>query len=230
MPLSPTHDTPFIIPGPAGNLEAILTRADTASAPNIPNIIGIICHPHPLHGGTMGNKVVTTLSRSLRKLGIDNIRFNFRGIGKSQGSYGEGIGETEDLAAVMQWTVDNFPGCKIWLLGFSFGAYISANLAHHISAKTDTFTTLPKPSLLVSVAPAVNRSDFTPFSNIECPWIVIKADKDEIVPAQDIDDWAKELQKSISLETITECTHFFHGQLGTLRERLKGQLEGHISQ
>ena len=110
------------IAGPEGKLEA---NVSGLGSPLQVFNIGIICHPHPLHQGTMHNKVVTTVTRTWQKLGLATVRFNFRGVGESEGHYGEGKGEIEDLKAVIVFAQQRHPEAKIWLAGFSFGAVIS---------------------------------------------------------------------------------------------------------
>src|SRR5438552_13678872 len=113
----PGNASPFI-PGPAGALEAKTTRpAGEAKG------TAVVCHPHPLYGGTMENKVVHTLARSFDDLALQTVRFNFRGVGASAGVFAQGIGETGDVLAVLNWVRARVPG-NLWLAGFSFGAYM----------------------------------------------------------------------------------------------------------
>ena len=107
--------------GPEGTLEAVL-EGETEN----PAMIAIVCHPHPQFGGTMDNKVVTTLIRAARDAGAAALRFNFRGVGESQGAYSDGIGEVEDLIAVHRWLSKKYPGTPLWLAGFSFGSFVAA--------------------------------------------------------------------------------------------------------
>ena len=110
--------------GPEGTLEAVL-EGETEN----PAMIAIVCHPHPQFGGTMDNKVVTTLIRAARDAGAAALRFNFRGVGESQGAYSDGIGEVEDLIAVHRWLSKKYPGTPLWLAGFSFGSFVAARAA-----------------------------------------------------------------------------------------------------
>jgi uncharacterized protein len=130
----------LFIPGPAGQLEAIHTTPEEGQADRI----AIICHPHPLHEGTMNNKVVTLLAKTFNKLGFETLRFNYRGVGKSEGHYGDRVGEIEDLKAVKAWAE---PKSQFCLSGFSFGAFIAASVANESE----------NVSQLITVAPAIHR-------------------------------------------------------------------------
>lgn len=196
----------IFIPGPVGKIEAIVApSADTT------NTIGIICHPHPLYGGTMHNKVVTTLARTFNELDMASIRFNFRGIGKSAGSYGHGEGETDDLLAVIAWVRQHFPECQLWLAGFSFGAYVAMQGAIRTSNIQQ----------LITIAPAVNHFSFSDAANIRCPWLLVMGEADEIVPIDAVKNWVK--QQPVPIKTIyfPGVSHFFHGHLTELREHIK---------
>ena len=203
----------LFIDGPSGNLEAILENLSAASKG-----IMIVCHPHPLHGGTMQNKVVHTLARSAQALGLASLRFNYRGVGQSGGEYDEGKGETEDLLAVIDWLDGQFPAIPIWLAGFSFGAYVA------MSASTRRHTTQ-----LITVAPAVNLLRFEGIRLPECPWLLIMGDQDEIVPFGTVTDWVAGLAHGPETVYFQDTGHFFHGQLVNLKnsviERLTAAAE-----
>ena len=206
------NETAVDIPGPLGNLEGLLALPKQ----NKIQKIGVICHPHPLHGGTMHNKVVTTVSRVFSELGIVNARFNFRGVGKSAGHYGDTIGEAEDLTAVIKWLLNSYPQHSIWLAGFSFGSYISAYIAAQYPVE-----------LLVSIAPPVNHFDFTSLKKIKCPWIVVQGDTDEIVPSQEVYAWIDSVKHPIQLIRMPTTGHFFHGHLTELRHQLTSSLNNY---
>lgn len=197
---------PFIA-GPAGKLEISLQEPE-----NPKKIIGIICHPNPLHGGTMDNKVVTTIANVFRDLNIINIRFNYRGVGQSEGNYGETIGEIADTLAVIQWAKQQWPDYEIFLAGFSFGAYISLCVANQTPIKQ-----------LITIAPTVNWHDYTNLS-FDGSWIVLVAEKDEVVPANQIYAWIKTLKHKPVILSFPEAGHFFNGQLVNLREQLTEKL------
>lgn len=192
------------INGPAGPLEAALTTSNSTPI----KYIGIVCHPHPLHGGTMNNKVVHTLVKTFRDLGMTTIRFNYRGVGNSAGSYDNGLGETDDVLAVIEYAKQNFPDYKICLAGFSFGAYVSLCVA--------TQTPL---HLLISIAPPVTNyevNDLIP----SCPWIVVHGDKDELFEINAVIDWIAKLTPQPEFIRIADASHFFHGKLIELRNVL----------
>jgi hypothetical protein len=197
----------LIIPGPAGGLEAIFLDINNKNT----NVFAIICHPHPLHGGTMNNKVVTTLARAMNELGLPSLRFNFRGVGASAGEYGHGDGETEDLLAVIAWVNQNFPEHKIWLAGFSFGSYI---------AMRGAFLKRGQVTQLITIAPAVTYFDFTQHHHIDCPWLLVMGEEDELVPIAEVKTWLTKLPVPIQTIFMPGVGHFFHGHLTQLREHL----------
>jgi alpha/beta superfamily hydrolase len=203
-------ETTFLLPGPDGQLEVLAAPADQPEK----NITVVICHPHPLYGGTMYNKVVTTLARTFKEMHMRTVRFNFRGIGKSDGSYGQGIGEVEDLLAVLQWVKQVRPHDDIWLAGFSFGSYIAACGAHQ----------WPDVKQLICVAPAVEHFSFKELYPFPCPWLVVQGEADEIVPPHLVFDWLASLPKPPTLIRMPETSHFFHSKLGELRQWLQQTL------
>lgn len=208
-----SHETAVTIPGTVGNLEGVLALP----IQNEMQAIAIICHPHPLHGGTMRNKVVTTLSRIFSELGLANLRFNFRGVGESTGDYGHTLGESEDLLSAIDWLRKTYPEHNLWLAGFSFGSYISARIAAQHSTQ-----------LLLSIAPPVNHFDFSSLKDITCPWIVVQGDEDEIVPAQEVYTWIDTCKNPPQLIRMPTATHFFHGQLTDLKYELRSVLQDYL--
>ncbi|MEK6749326.1 MAG: alpha/beta fold hydrolase [Pseudomonadota bacterium] len=199
----------LLIPGPVGPLEALLALPEAESG----EYIAILCHPHPLYGGTMHNKVVHLLARTLNELNIPTVRFNFRGVGGSVGAYGNGSGETDDLLAVIDYVQVHFPGRHLLLTGFSFGAYVALNAAtkRHVHR-------------LITVAPPVNLFDFKQLTLPHCPWLVIQGEQDEIVPRADVAAWLASLPTPPRAEFLSDTGHFFHGKLGALRAMLVAAL------
>ncbi|MDR3491925.1 MAG: alpha/beta hydrolase [Gammaproteobacteria bacterium] len=204
----PNTESTFILPGPAGDLEILTTPEKENITPR--NAVGIICHPHPLFSGTMHNKVVTTLARVFSDLGLASVRFNFRGVGKSTGSYAEGIGETNDLYAVIDWVKKVRPNAEIWLAGFSFGSYVAARAASEIQV-----------SQLISIAPPVARFDFLNLANITCPWVIVQGETDDVVIPAEVYAFVETLNPLPTLIKIPEAGHFFHKKLLVLREELE---------
>jgi len=177
----------------------------------------VICHPHPLHGGTMHNKVVTILERSLRELGLACVRFNFRGVGQSAGVHDEGRGEVEDLAAVVDWARRASPGDALWLAGFSFGSYVALAAARRVGADA-----------LVSIAPPVGRWDFDSIELPDCPWLVVQGEEDEVVDPAAVFAWVESLSKQPHLVRMPETSHFFHRRLMDLRGVIRNAMRTHL--
>ncbi len=206
MAILTKDETAHLIDAPAGKLELITTQPMGESR----NAWGVICHPHPLFGGTMNNKVVTTLVKTFQYLGLNTVRFNFRGVGNSEGEYDKGNGELEDLLTVIKWVQNERPLNKLWLAGFSFGAYIAAKAAIHI--QTDK---------LVLVAPPVQNFPMLTLPPFTCPWVLVQGEQDDVVPPNDVFNWAEQRDPKPIILRFPQAGHFFHGQLGELRSRLE---------
>ncbi len=204
---SPTNSRPQaaaqFIAGPAGRLEAVLERPASGVAAGS----AVICHPHPVHGGTMHNKVVHTLARAFQRLGCTTLRFNFRGTEASEGSYDEGRGELDDALAAIDWLRATEPGPPPWIAGFSFGAAIAIRAAMQRPA-----------SGLVSVAPAARRFAAGLSGQPDCPWLVVQGDVDELVDVEETIAFVNELEPGPELLVLEGVEHFFHGRLVELRE------------
>lgn len=200
----------FFLEGPAGLLEVMTTvPKDDANLG-----VGIVCHPHPLQEGAMTNKVVHTAAKALENSGFKTIRFNFRGVGQSQGSFADAIGETDDLMAVINW-VDKVlnPNYRI-LAGFSFGAYVAARGA----------TKWPVDQL-ITIAPGVKNYSFDTLKAVLAPWFIIQGGQDDVVDVKDVKAWAEAQDgHKITLEIIEDAGHFFHGKLIELRELIQDNL------
>jgi alpha/beta superfamily hydrolase len=157
----------------------------------------------------MHNKVVHTLARAMNDLGAAALRFNFRGVGASEGSYAQGDGEMDDVAAVAAYAQQRWPGVELWLAGFSFGAVVSARAAVAL-----------RPTRLLSIAPAVNILGKQLNGQPTMPWLIIQGDADDVVPPADVIEWVASLQPRPQLIVLPGAGHFFHGQLIKLRETL----------
>lgn len=196
---------PVTVPGPEGPLEAVLERAQAGAG-----ALAVVCHPHPLHGGTLHNKVVHTLARTFGRLGACALRFNFRGVGASAGSYADGEGEVDDALAAVEWMQAKWPECALYLAGFSFGGNVAARAAARVECAG-----------LVTVAPPVMRLPAR-FERPACPWLVVQGDDDEIVAAEALSRWVTELDEPPDVEIVAGAGHFFHGRLAELGSLVDG--------
>jgi len=169
----------------------------------------VICHPHPLHGGTMLNKVVHTVARACQAHGMATVRFNFRGVGSSGGTYDGGRGEIQDALAVIAWGRARWPSAPMMLAGFSFGAMVSLGAA-----------ALAAPSKLISIAPAVFLQEFSSAVDPRCPWLIVHGDADELVNIRDVQAFAARFVPPPKLVIFPGGEHFFHGRLTELREQV----------
>ena len=198
------------ITGPAGVLEALLECPEAGHSSRA----AVICHPHPLHQGSMLNKVVHTVSRAMLDLGAPALRFNFRGVGASEGRYAEGSGEVDDAVAACAWMRERFPGCELLLAGFSFGAMVACAAALTV-----------RPAHLVSIAPPVERTRrLLAGRHPGVPWLLVQGEADGVVPSGEVIAWAAELQPAPELVVLPGVDHFFHGNLTQLRETLVTRL------
>ena len=202
------------LPGPAGSLEAASNVPEPSAARAG---VAVICHPHPLQGGTMHNKVVTTLERSLRELGLATVVFNFRGTGASQGTFDEGVGETDDLLAVARWAQHARPRDALWLAGFSFGSYVAARAAPQLPVRQ-----------MISIAPPVGRWDFSQLASPLCPWLVVQGEADEIVEPEAVYAWVAAQPEPPTLVRMPETSHFFHHRLLDLRGVIKNGVRSNL--
>lgn len=205
-PPFPNESGPLQLAGPVGALDVVVDqpKADVAPQP----VVAVICHPLSTEGGSLHNKVVTMVGTTLRELGITTVRFNFRSVGTSAGSFDHGVGEQDDLKAVVAWVREQRPDATLWLAGFSFGAFVSLRAAADL-----------QPQVLVSIAPPAGRWDF---DGVQPPahWLVIQGEDDEIVDPQAVYTWLDSLDAPHELVRMPETSHFFHRKLIDLRGAL----------
>jgi alpha/beta superfamily hydrolase len=192
------------VAGPAGAIECAVDQP--APAPS--RGIAVLCHPHPLHGGTMDNKVVQTLARAFVGLGYTAVRFNFRGIGKSEGTWDEGRGEIDDALAVV--AAIRLPGQALVVGGFSFGGYVASQAAARLPDDQAA-------ERLVLIAPAV--ANF-PMAAVPADTLVVHGETDDVVPLAACFDWARPL--ALPVTVLPGAGHFFHGQLPVLKQIVVG--------
>ncbi|TZF90648.1 alpha/beta hydrolase [Cognatilysobacter lacus] len=202
----------LMLDGPAGPLEVAVDIPEAGVG--VRDVVAVICHPLSTEGGSLTNKVVTMAARALRELGATTVRFNFRCVGKSAGVFDDGVGESADLRAVVDWVRRERPGHALWLGGFSFGAYVSLRMADDL-----------QPDLLFSIAPPAGRSwDFDDMGLYSGPWFVIQGEADEIVDPQRVYDWLarlSELRRAPTVIRLPAASHFFHGKLIDLRQAMQ---------
>src|SRR5579871_1617051 len=218
MVLKPPRAERLAIEGPAGPLQALIETPQTGhgEALTVP-AFAVVCHPHPLFGGTLDNKVVYTVARAFEQLGAPAIRFNFRGVAASGGSYDEGRGESEDALAIIGFGRQRWPGVPLWLAGFSFGGAVAARIA-----------AAARPERLVLVAPGITRLERADFdaaraAQPHCPWLIVQGDADDVVPAPAVLEWARTRAPrppvpAPQLAVLPGAGHFFHGRLNELRD------------
>ncbi len=190
-----------VLPGPAGKLEIAFNIPD-----GNPRGIALVAHPHPLQGGTLDNKVVQTLAKTFAALGYVASRFNFRGVGASEGEFDDGVGETDDALAALAAAKDEFGELPVALAGFSFGSFVQTRVARVVAAER-----------LVLIGPAVKR-----FSTETVPpdTIVIHGEEDDVVALADVLAWARPQQ--LPIVVFPGCGHFFHGRLPQLQRVISG--------
>ena len=187
----------IFIDGPAGKLETVINDPGEKR-----RAIALIAHPHPLFGGTLDNKVVHTLAKAFFDLGYIALRPNLRGAGKSQGSFDEGEGETQDMLAVAKYAERQFGDLPLVLAGFSFGAFVQSRVIKRLPAEK-----------LVLVAPAVGRFDV---GSVPDDTLVIHGDQDDVVPLAAVLAWAQ--PQALRVMVVTGAGHFFHGRLPQLKQ------------
>ena len=198
-----------IFNGPEGRLEGRYQQGTGANPP-----IAIVLHPHPEHGGNMNNKVVYTVFHAFTALGFSTLRFNFRGVGRSQGEYDFGTGELNDAASALDWMQSfNSDARACWVSGFSFGAWISFQLLMR----------RPEITGFVNIAPPANIFDFSFLAPCPVSGMVIQGTADEIVPEQDVAKLTEKLssQKYVDIDyvKIRGADHFFGHYLERITDR-----------
>jgi hypothetical protein len=194
------------IPGPAGGLEALLQ--EHRGGP--PAFVAVVCHPHPLYGGTMHNKVVHRVAAALHELGASVLRFNFRGVGHSEGVHDQGAGELEDARAALDWLREHHPRARRWLAGFSFGSWIAARLA---AGEADV-------DELILIAPPVTRSGFQVLKSNTVPKLVVQGTADSVCPLEALEAQYPSWAEPKRLIRIEGAGHFFDRQLTPLGEAI----------
>jgi uncharacterized protein len=195
------------IAGPAGSLEA---RLDLPSGDV--RAVAVCGHPHPLHGGTMHTKALYHTAKALTRTGVAALRFNFRGVGLSAGIFDAGPGEKDDFRAALTFAETRFPGLPLWAVGMSFGSWIAATVG----------ATDPRVSLIVVVAPPVDRYDFTGLATADKPVFIVHGEDDELISAKEIRRFYGTLPEPKELAMIEDANHLFENKTSLVGDAVEG--------
>ena len=197
------------IPGPAGPLEALL---DVPAGP--PRAVTVFGHPHPLHGGTMHTKALYQAAKAMPRIGIAALRFNFRGVGRSAGTFDSGPGEKADFSAAITFVQERFPDVPVWAAGMSFGAWVA------MTAGAED----PRVSLLFGIAPPVDRYDFAGLRTCTLPKFIVHGEADELISIKEIRKFYAQLPEPKELVTIEDANHLFDGKTSLVGEAVEDLL------
>tara|TARA_B100002052_G_scaffold294835_1_gene320286 strand:+ start:1139 stop:1774 length:636 start_codon:yes stop_codon:yes gene_type:complete len=200
----------IIIPGPEGRLEARYQKGKDQRSP-----ICLVLHPHPRQGGTMNNKIVYNIFHAFKNIGFATLRFNFRGVGKSQGSYDNGVGELTDAAAALDWLQNENPTAQnTWIAGFSFGSWLALQLLMR----------RPEIAGFVAVSPPANLYDFSFLAPCPASGLIIQGTDDKIVEAEQVSELADKLNKQKNLKIVYKkligADHFFKNELDDIQDAI----------
>jgi uncharacterized protein len=187
-----------------GHLEGLL------QSPEAPSFAAVVCHPHPQMGGTMNNNVVYRLARGLYDAGAATLRFNFRGVGRSTGEYGQAVGEREDVAAALDFLSAAHPGLPLWATGFSFGARVGLEVGASDARVVK----------LLGVGLALSAFDMSFLLPVHKPKAFVQGEQDEFATGQEVSAFAERMAPPKHLEIVPRASHLFHGALGELESAI----------
>jgi uncharacterized protein len=197
------------IPGPEGPLEALLDLPDGE-----PRAVAVFGHPHPLHGGTLHTKAVYQSAKAMPRIGVAALRFNFRGVGRSAGTFDAGPGEMADFTAAIDFAAARFAGLPIWAAGMSFGSWIAMT----------TGAADPRVSVLLGIAPPVDRYAFDALLTCTKPKFIIHGESDELISIKDIRKFYAQLPEPKELAVIEDANHLFEGKTSLVGEAVEDLL------
>ena len=205
-----------LLRGHAGNIEVLIDAPATVRG------VALVCHPHPLYGGTNTNKVAHTLARSLRDLGYAAIRPNFRGVGQSEGVHDQGEGETEDMLSVISWAQSRWACTALALGGFSFGGFVQTRVANRLAGGIAPPRQLVLVGMAAGTAADGARHYDTPAVPKTVPTLIIHGETDATVALGNVLDWAR--PQELPVTVVPGADHFFHGKLHVIRDILARNL------
>jgi uncharacterized protein len=197
------------IAGPAGPLEALLDLPQGE-----PRAVAVFGHPHPMHGGTMHTKALYQAAKAMPRIGVAALRFNFRGVGRSAGSFDSGPGEQDDFRAGLSYVEQRFPDVPIWAAGMSFGSWVALSVGADDS----------RVSLLLAIAPPVDRYDFDALKTCTLPKFIIHGESDELISIKEIRKFYAQLPEPKELVTIEDASHLFEGKTSLVGEAVEDLL------
>jgi len=197
------------IAGPAGPLEALLDEPEGE-----PRAVAVFGHPHPLHGGTMHTKALYQAAKAMPRIGVAALRFNFRGVGRSVGTFDAGAGEKEDFKAAIDFVSERFPDLPIWAAGMSFGSWIAMTVGAQDS----------RVSLLLGIAPPVDSYDFDVLRTCTLPKFIIHGEEDELISIKEIRKFYSQIPEPKELVTIEYANHLFEGKTPLVAEAVEDLL------
>ena len=206
MPTSPVHD----LRGPAGRLDALLELPDRTEL----RAAVVLAHPDPQRGGTMHSKVLYAATKALAGIGCAVLRFNFRGVGSSEGAWDEGRGEREDFRAALDFTSARYPGAELWAAGYSFGSWIA----------TSEGVADPRVSVLVAIAPPIGLYDFGPLTTSGKPTFIIHGEADELTPLKSMYEFYARLPEPRELAVVDAADHVFDGHVSEVGDAVEDLL------
>ncbi len=200
----------IFFPGPAGRIEAVYWK----TALEAPAIAAVVCHPHPLYGGTLHNKVVYQVARTFDRLSIPVLRFNFRGAGMSEGAHDRGLGEREDVRAAIGFMTSEYPGVPMAIAGFSFGCWVGLRVGCEDARVTE----------LVGLGAPVGDSDFSYLAKCDKPRLMIQGEHDQFGSPDKLKELVRsfpaKMQKETRVVMVPDGDHFFTGHLAKVDEAL----------